>query len=75
MDDLDRWKADGERYGWVMPAAPWWKRTLIIRRIRAFWHAVQVDRHQSFFRSMGSLSSGYDEWVLYGIAMGMERAK
>ena len=74
MSGLERWKADGERFGWVMPTAVWWKRTLFIRRIRAFWHAIQLDRHNRFYRQMmGALPTGYDEWVLYGIAMGMER--
>jgi hypothetical protein len=74
QDDDARWRADGVRYGWVMPTAPWWKRLLVIRHFRAAWGHHQVHRHNDLFAHMGLIPTGYDAWVLYGIARGLERA-
>lgn len=69
-----RWIKDGEKNGWVMPKAVWWKRLPIIRRIRASFLFLRVSRHNGMWaRATGAIPSGYDSWVLYGIAMGQER--
>jgi len=72
-DDDKRWHEDGVRLGWVMPTAPWWKRLPIVRWFRWQWHRWQVDGHNRFHAMRGALPSGYDAWVLYGIARGFER--
>lgn len=72
-DDLIRWRQDGERNGWQMPTAPRWKRLPIIRRIRAAHHAARVWRHDAAWSAFGLVPTGYDEWVIFGMAMGMER--
>lgn len=74
-DDDRRWMADGERYGWEMPSASWWKRLPIIRRFRAAWGHYRVDRHNDLMAFIGLIPTGYDRWVLYGIARGFERKK
>jgi len=72
-DDDKRWQEDGARFGWEMPSASWWKRMPVIRAIRYAWNRVQVERHARFHVLRGALPSGYDSWVLYGIARGFER--
>lgn len=68
------WIEDGEVNDWVMPRAAWWKRLPVIRRFRAAWHGLRVAVHQdAWTRATGALHSGYDNWVLYGIAKGQER--
>lgn len=68
------WVEDGRQNGWIMPAAPRWKRLPVIRHLRAVWHRVRVERHQAFWTgATGALHSGYDHWVLYGMARGQER--
>lgn len=69
----ERWERDRTLNGWVMPTAPIWKRLPGIRWVRFAWHGFRVTQHQSAFRGLGMLSSGYDEWVLYGILRGWER--
>lgn len=73
MTDFELWEQDGKEFGWEMPYAPWWKRLPVIRHIRAIYHRVQVDRHNQFWIGMGKIPTGYDSWVLYGIARGMEK--
>jgi hypothetical protein len=73
MTDDERWMEDGQTNGWVMPAASWWKRILVVRRLRAMWFSIQVERHNRMWRSIGSIPTGYDSWVIYGIATGKER--
>jgi hypothetical protein len=73
MTDLERWERDGKDYGWIMPQAPAWKRLWGIRHIRAVAASIAVDRHNAMWRGMGSIPSGYDSWVVYGIATGKER--
>lgn len=72
-DDDKRWHEDAAENGWIMPEAPWWKRLPIIRNIRAAYHARRVDRWIMLWTAMGCLPSGYDRWVIYGIARGYER--
>lgn len=73
MTDLERWEEVGEEFNWDMPTTTWWKRLPIIRHVRATYHAIMVDRHERMWCSMGALSSGYDQWVLWGIWHGKER--
>lgn len=73
MTDLEVWQEDARRFGWQMPTAPVWKRLPIIRHIRASYHSRQVARHNDFWQSFGKIPSGYDNWVIYGIAKGLER--
>jgi hypothetical protein len=72
-DDLQNWLADARDNKWVMPTAPWWKRLPVIRHVRAAWNGTKVARHASFYRRLGLLNSGYDRWVLWGMAHGYER--
>lgn len=72
-DDHKRWLADGMAHGWSMPTAPWWKRLPIIRRFRAAWAAGRVAEHDAFYGRLGLIRTGYDRWVLWGIAHGFER--
>jgi len=73
MSDMDLWFEDKRANGWEMPSASWWKRLPIIRHIRAAYHRVRLERHNTFYLSVGMIPSGYDNWVIYGIAKGMER--
>ena len=72
LDDMARWKRDAEDFGWIMPAAPCWKRVPVIRHIRAIWGGWQVARHEAFYRALGGIPTGYDRWVLFGIWHGKE---
>lgn len=69
---LALWKADGDRFGYEMPAAPWWKRLPVIRHIRALIAAYRVENHNRFYRALGMIPTGYDSWVVFGIAQGFE---
>jgi hypothetical protein len=70
------WKLDGNANRWEMPSAAWWKRLPVIRHFRAACHGVRAERHyQMWHRSTGALNTGYDRWVLWGIANGKERPK
>jgi hypothetical protein len=69
---MDMWKKDGEDFGWIMPSAPWWKKLPVVRHVRAIIYRVEVRQWNAAMRSVGMVRSGYDEWVLYGIACGME---
>jgi hypothetical protein len=64
------WHEQAKEHGWVMPRAPWWKRTLLVRRIRYAWGTYQVERWAA---AWGAFPNPYDRWVLYGIATGKER--
>jgi hypothetical protein len=68
-----QWHADQKRYGWIMPPAPRWKRLPVIRYFRFVWHNFNIRRHNAMWGSLGMVPSGYDEWVLYGVARGWER--
>jgi hypothetical protein len=73
MSDLEYWFEDKQLNGWEMPAATWWKRLPVIRHIRAIYYRSKVVRHNAFWISVGKIPTGYDSWVVYGIARGMER--
>ncbi len=72
-DDLANWLEDKRMNKWEMPAAAWWKRQPIIRHVRAAYFLAKVEKHNAFWRSVGTIPTGYDSWVVYGIARGMER--
>lgn len=73
MSDDELWHKDSQAFGWEMPAAAWWKRLPIIRHFRAAYATMQVRRHNLFWIAAGKIPSGYDNWVVYGIARGFER--
>ena len=58
-----------------MPSAPWWMRLPAVRHVRAVIYRVEVRQWNAAMRSVGMVPSGYDDWVVYGIAKGMERAR
>ena len=68
----DLWQAAGDDYGWTMPRVPGWWRWWGVRHVRALWSARQVSRHNAFYRSLGMLPTGYDQWVMFGIWHGLE---
>lgn len=68
-----QWLADKHVHGWEMPFAAAWKRLPVIRHIRVLYLSVQVSVHESFWRGLGRIPTGYDHWVLYGIWRGWER--
>jgi hypothetical protein len=74
-ESMERWLEDGLQNNWQMPRAAWWKRLPGVRHVRAVWHVGRVAQYQAYYRSMGLLPTGYDEWVLWGIAHGMERGR
>jgi len=74
MTDLEKWDADGKKYGWRMPYAPFWKRLPVIRHVRCLWASVQVDRWYSSGPGAIGIRTGYDEWVLFGIWHGKDKA-
>ncbi len=73
MTDFELWKKDGEDFGWIMPSAPGWKKLPVVRHVRVIIYRVEVRRWNAALRSLGMIPSGYDQWVVYGIARGMER--
>lgn len=72
MTDLERWHADAEDNGWLMPYAPWWKRLPVIRQIRSAYNGFRVDQHNRMWRHLGAVPQGYDSWVVFGIWHGKE---
>ena len=71
MTDEERWQKDGETFDWTLPPkAAWPLRLPIVRFVRAFVLLLRVDKHERRWRSIGALPSGYDRWVLFGIAKG-----
>jgi hypothetical protein len=74
MTESERnWLDDAEDNGWLMPSAPKWKRLPVVRHIRAMYHSWRVSRHQQMWTAAtGALHSGYDRWVIYGMARGWE---
>ena len=73
MTDFEMWVQDGNEMGWEMPSAPWWKRLPVIRHIRAIYGLIKLEQHNRFWLRAGLIPTGYDEWVVYGIARGMEK--
>lgn len=70
-----RWHRDAARNGWAMPATQAWKRLWLIRHVRWFYLNIQVYKHYLIWNSLGMISTGFDEWVLYGVRRGFERVK
>jgi hypothetical protein len=68
------WSMIQRDQGWIMPAAPRWKRLPLIRHLRAIRAAWHVHQHNAFYIGLGLLPTGYDQWVLHGIWKGYERA-
>lgn len=74
MSEAERqWQATGERWGWVMPAAPAWKRLPVIRHLRAVWAKVLIERWYSIGPGSIGIRTGLDDWVVAGIWLGKER--
>ena len=73
MTDFEAWQANGAAYGWIMPRSNRLKQSPIIRHFRAFCLAVKVRKHEEFYRALGTIPTGYDKWVIWGIAHGKER--
>lgn len=70
---LEHWRRCGALRGWIMPAAPRWKRLPFIRHLRAaiaFW---RVDNWYRIGAGQFGLPTGYDHWVVEGIRLGMEK--
>ena len=65
------WRETGDRCGWEMPTAARWKRLPVVRHVRAIRAAFAVERHYRAFP--WGIRTGYDEWVLWGMAHGLER--
>lgn len=59
---------------WYMPRVSRWKRWPVVRHVRTLRAAMRVHRHYQIYTGlMGMASTGYDEWVLYGMWRGYER--
>ena len=70
-EDDKRWAADRDKLGWTLPApAAWWLRLPVIRKFRAVFIMIGMERHYAVWGAVGMARSGYDEWVLYAIARG-----
>ena len=66
-----RWFADEREWKWKLPPpAPWPLRLPIVRAVRAAWLSFRGDRHFAEYRTAGMARGGYDDWVLYAIALG-----
>lgn len=66
MSDHIRWVSDGRRFEWVMPRRRWFQIWPIVRHVWVIWTGFHVANHNSVWRKMGAIPTGYDEWVLYG---------
>jgi hypothetical protein len=70
QDDM-KWWAEGDKSGWSLPApAAWLWRRWPFRFFRFLYLAIQVERHDSMYRSIGLIPTGYDNWTLYAIRRG-----
>ncbi len=74
MSNIGLWRRDGELNGWTMPTAPWWKRLPIIRHLRAVRAAVEVETWYVYGPGRFGVRMGLDEWIVYGIWKGQEKA-
>lgn len=70
---MKEWLEAGQRLGWTMPAAPWWKRLPVIRHARAVYGTWRVEQWYRYGPGSIGLRTGYDEWALWGIFHGMEQ--
>lgn len=75
MTEIERWRHDGEEWGYSMPAATAWKRLPIVRHIRAIRAKIAVEHWYAFGPGSIGLRSGYDDWIIFGIWHGLERPK
>ena len=74
MSKYDSWLNEGREYGWNMPTFSLWKRLPLIRHVFVLYTAVKIYRHESMWRAVGAIPSGYDHWVLYGLWHNYRRA-
>ncbi len=72
---LDLWRAYGLKEGWKMPSAPRWKRLPGIRWVRALVECIRVEAWYRHGPGRMGVRTGYDDWVVYGIARGQERPR
>ncbi len=72
LDKSDRgWRLAGVNNHWELPVPKsWYLRLPIIRVFRAVVLMYKIDRHNRFYRRLGQVPTGYDEWVLYAIQRG-----
>lgn len=70
----ESWIDEGHEKGWMMPVKRWFQRWPIVRHFWVGWVGIQVERHNTRWRQMGSIPTGYDEWVLYGVWRGFDNA-
>lgn len=75
MSELTTWAHYGREFEWSMPFAPWWKRLPIIRHLRAIKARIAIEFWYSRGPGVIGLRSGYDDWVVFGIWHGLERAE
>lgn len=69
-DPHKEWRTDGAEHGWVMPHR-WWGRIPVIRHVTCVWLSYQIDRDYQMWGAAGAISTGYDEWCLYGFWNGL----
>jgi hypothetical protein len=70
--EMERWKRDGDLFGWKMPTAPTWKRLPLIRHVRAIRAKFSIELWYAFGPGSIGIRSGFDDWVVFGIWHGME---
>jgi hypothetical protein len=69
---ISDWEDQGIRHGWrPPPRASWVWRRWGIRHIRVIWLTLQVTLHYEHWAALGMLNTGYDDWVIWGIAKGV----
>ena len=65
------WRQVKEEERWELPfKAPFLLRLPVIRYPRYLYHAYRYRRHQAYYATLGMISWGEDEWVLYAIYRG-----
>lgn len=69
MTPLTEWESDGIHNGWIMPAAPTWKRLPIIRHVRAINEYLFVRR----LERVAKYTCHQERWIALGIWLGKER--
>lgn len=73
--DDNNWRQVGNRNGWTMPVAPWWKCLPIIRHMRGVIGALRMKRLQKLARASDIEIGGqckFEIWVNYGIWRGLD---
>lgn len=72
IESLQKWHRDAELYGWELPPiAPRWRRVWGVRHVRAAVLAYRIDSHYSTGLGQFGIRSGYDEWVLWAVRVGI----